>query len=116
MEEIGTVIIGAPMWAMILKRLAALEQKVDSRPPFTHEVVDSLPTPSASTMNKFYFVPASNPGEANTKDEYLTVATTNGGTTTYSWEKVGSTSVDLGDVSDVLTALTDEELDELLPL
>lgn len=108
--------IGAPVWAMILQRLYALEQKVDSRPPFLPEKVDSLPTPSASTMNKFYFVPADNPGEDNYKDEYITIATTSGGTTTYSWEKVGSTKIEVEDVNDVLTGLTDEELDELLPL
>jgi hypothetical protein len=116
MKEIGTKTIGAPVWAMILQKLTALEQKVDSRPPFVYEVVNSLPTASASTMNKLYFVPANNPGEANIKDEYITVATTSGNTTTYSWEKVGSTAVDVEDVADVLTGIEEEELNEIFPI
>ena len=57
--------------------------------------VQTLPTASASTMGKLYFVPSSDPKTQNVKDEYITLAVTENNTTTYSWELIGSTTLDL---------------------
>ena len=57
--------------------------------------VQTLPTASASTMGKLYFVPSSDPKTQNVKDEYITLAVTENDTTTYSWELIGSTTLDL---------------------
>ena len=46
-------------------------------------------------MNKIYLVPSTNPETKNVKDEYITIAVTDQGTTTYSWEQIGSTTIDL---------------------
>lgn len=57
-------------------------------------VVDTLPTASKSTLGKIYFVPHTHT-TGDSYDEYLTLV---GGTTeapTYSWEKIGSTDIDL---------------------
>lgn len=62
---------------------------------FTYVLVQTLPTASADTMNKIYLVPSSDPQTQNVKDEYITIATENGGTTTYAWEQIGSTAIDL---------------------
>ena len=57
--------------------------------------VQTLPTASASTMGKLYFVPSADPKTQNVKDEYITLAVTESDTTTYSWELIGSTTLDL---------------------
>ena len=62
---------------------------------FTIEVVNSLPTASSSTMYKIYLVPSQNAETQNVKDEYITLATTSGSSTSYSWEQIGSTAIDL---------------------
>lgn len=53
--------------------------------------VQTLPTASASTMGKIYLVPKSTPETNNIKDEYITVEENS----TYSWEHIGDTAVDL---------------------
>ena len=76
-----------------------VQQLIAAVKQFTYEVVQTLPTASASTMNKIYLVPSTNPKTENVKDEYITIATETeeGGetVTTYSWEQIGSTTVDL---------------------
>ena len=62
---------------------------------FTYVSVQTLPTASADTMNKIYLVPSTNPTLQNVKDEFITISATDQGTTTYSWEQIGSTEVDL---------------------
>ena len=62
---------------------------------FTYQSVAELPTASADTMNKIYLVPSTNPQTKNVKDEFITIAVTDQGTTTYSWEQIGSTEIDL---------------------
>jgi hypothetical protein len=58
--------------------------------------VPVLPQPSADTMGKLYLVPAEDQSKpTNVKDEYITLSRTEGGTTTYSWEKIGTTEIDL---------------------
>ena len=76
-----------------------VQQIIAAVKQFTYEVVQTLPTASASTMNKIYLVPSTNPETKNVKDEYITISTETeeGGetVTTYSWEQIGSTTVDL---------------------
>ena len=54
---------------------------------------------SASTMYKIYLVPSEN-AQGDIYDEYITVAT-GSGTLTYSWEKLGDTSVNLDAIGDM---------------
>ena len=68
--------------------LAAIRQ-------FQYEAVQTLPTPSAQTVGKIYLVPSADPQTQNTKDEYITLTITEEGTTTYAWEQIGSTDIDL---------------------
>jgi len=74
---------------------AEVQQLIDAVKQFTYQSVAELPTASADTMNKIYLVPSTNPDTKNVKDEYITIAVTDQGTTTYSWEQIGSTTVDL---------------------
>ena len=57
--------------------------------------VPVLPEPSAETVGTLYLVPSENPGTENVKDEYITLSRTEGGTTTYYWECIGRTEIDL---------------------
>jgi predicted transcriptional regulator len=74
---------------------AEVQQLIDAVKQFTYVSVAELPTASADTMNKIYLVPSTNPETKNVKDEYITIAVTDQGTTTYSWEQIGTTTVDL---------------------
>ena len=58
---------------------------------FSYEVVSTLPTASASTMGKIYLVPSADPQTQNVKDEYITLQSGS----SYSWEQIGSTAIDL---------------------
>lgn len=61
---------------------------------FEPVVASSLPTASADTMYKFYFIPKQSASEqTNTKEEWMTVKESS----TYRWEKIGETDVDLSD-------------------
>lgn len=70
---------------------AEVQQIVDAIKQFTYEVVQVLPTASASTMNKIYLVPAPKSEDKNVKEEYITIQDGS----TYSWEMLGTTSIDL---------------------
>lgn len=60
---------------------------------FQYEVINKLPTASASTMGKIYLV-AHTHGNQDIYDEFITIES--GATTkTYSWEKIGNTDIDL---------------------
>ena len=74
---------------------AEVQQLIAAVQQFTYQSVAELPTASADTMNKIYLVPSTNPETKNVKDEYITIAVTDQGTTTYSWEQIGTTTVDL---------------------
>ena len=74
---------------------AEVQTLINAVKQFTYESVQVLPTASAETMNKIYLVPSSNPETQNVKDEFITVVTVDQGMTTYSWEQIGSTAVDL---------------------
>ena len=78
---------------------AEVNQLIAAVQQFTYQSVATLPTASADTMNKIYLVPSTNPETKNVKDEYITIATTDQGTTTYSWEQIGTTTVDLSGYS-----------------
>lgn len=54
--------------------------------------VATLPTASADTMGgKIYLVPSTNPDTQNVKDEFITIQDGS----TYYWEQIGSTAIDL---------------------
>ena len=74
---------------------AEVQQLIAAVKQFTYQSVLALPTASADTMNIIYLVPSSDPQTQNVKDEYITIATTEQDVTTYSWEKIGSTEIDL---------------------
>lgn len=60
---------------------------------FKYEVIDTLPTASATTMGKIYLV-AHTHGTQDGYDEFITIES--GDTTkTYTWEKIGNTDIDL---------------------
>ena len=61
-------------------------------------VVTELPTASASTMGKLYFVNHSH-GTGDVYDEYVTVKSGSAAPYTYSWEKIGNTDIDLSNYS-----------------
>lgn len=64
---------------------------------FRYVVVTVLPTPAASTMNKIYLVPSSSAAAQNVKDEFITIDNGEGSDTRYTWEQIGSTTIDLSD-------------------
>ena len=72
-----------------------VQQLIAAVKQFRYVAVSSLPTASADTMGIIYLVPSSQPTSQNVKDEYITIETTEQGTTTYSWECIGSTTIDL---------------------
>lgn len=58
----------------------------------TIRVVSELPTASAGTMGAIYLVPAPTTKDKNLKNEFITWQPTD---STYAWEQIGSTSIDL---------------------
>lgn len=62
------------------------------------QIVQTLPTASASTMGKFYFIPASAAATNDIYDEYVTIAA-GSDPVNYSWEKIGSKQINLADYS-----------------
>lgn len=64
-------------------------------------VQDALPTASKDTMYKIYLVADSTNKESQDNyDEYITVLT---GTSTYTWEKIGNTTLDLSNYVNALS-------------
>jgi hypothetical protein len=74
---------------------AEVQQLIDAVKQFTYQVVTTLPTATADTMNKIYLVPSSNPETQNVKDEYITIDNGTEAETRYTWEQIGSTTIDL---------------------
>lgn len=77
-------------------------------------VVQELPEASADTMGTLYLAPSENPATGNVKDEWITLSISEGGTTTYYWEHIGTTEIDLSNYptfdemnTAIATALTD---------
>ena len=54
-----------------------------------------LPTASANTMGKFYFIPATSAQGQDSWDEYVTVRSGVEGSYTYAWEKLGNARINL---------------------
>lgn len=81
---------GAPTANLHAATKKYVDDLVGAVKQFTYEVVDTLPTASASTMNKIYLVNHSH-GTGDTKDEYITIQSGSA----YSWEKIGNTDIDL---------------------
>ena len=72
-----------------------VDQMIAAIKQFQYESVAVLPEASAQTVGKIYLVPSADPKTQNTKDEFITLTTVEEGTTTYSWECIGSTTIDL---------------------
>ena len=62
---------------------------------FQSKIVSTLPTPSIDTTGWIYLVPSDNPKTQNVKEEYITVLDGS----TYKWEHIGSTNIDLSPYS-----------------
>ena len=74
---------------------------------FQYQVVATLPeTPGPDTMGIIYLVPSTNPKTQNVKDEFITVLDGS----TYKWEQIGSTTVDLSGYS------TTQEMNQAIAL
>ena len=69
---------------------AEVQALIDTVKQFTYEVVETLPTASALTMNKIYLVPSPTPLSQNTRDEFITIAREQSGSVVYQWEQIGS--------------------------
>lgn len=67
-----------------------VDNAVSTMSKLRYQVVTSLPTASASTMGVIYLVAHSH-GSSDGYDEYITLQSG----TTYSWEKIGNTDIDL---------------------
>ena len=76
-----------------------VQQLIDAVKQFTYEKVVTLPTASALTMNKIYLVPSPVQVGQNVSDEFITIATEQGGSTRYDWEQIGTTTIDLSGYS-----------------
>lgn len=74
-------------------KITALQTSISNIKPFSYEVVSTLPTASASTMYKIYLVADTHSDSNDSYDEYITLQSG----TTYSWEKIGNTDVNLSD-------------------
>lgn len=69
-----------------------VDNAVSTMSKLRYQVVTTLPTASASTMGIIYLV-ADTHGSQDVYDEYITIQSG----TTYSWEKLGNTDIDLSD-------------------
>ena len=89
----GAVTVQAPTADMNPATKKYVDSAIAGVNSFEYEVVTSLPTASASTMHKIYLMADSTNKESQDNyDEYITVLT---GTSTYTWEKIGNTTLDL---------------------
>lgn len=72
-----------------------VDSAVAAIPEFDVVVVTILPEASADTFHKIYLVAQSSKAASNSYDEYITVRSGEKAAYTYSWEKVGSTDIDI---------------------
>lgn len=72
-----------------------VDAEINSKIHIEFVYVETLPTASASTLNKIYLVPTASEYPSNVKDEYITLRSGTEGNYTYSWEKIGTTAIDL---------------------
>ena len=76
-----------------------IQQILSNIRQFQYVIADSLPTATKDTMGYIYLIPSTNPQTQNVRDEFLTVSSSEGSVTTYKWEQIGSTTVDLSGYS-----------------
>ena len=72
-----------------------VDQLVAAVGKFQSKIVTTLPDPSLDTTGWIYLVPSDNPKTQNVKEEYITVLDGS----TYKWEHIGSTNIDLSGYS-----------------
>ena len=72
-----------------------VQQLVDNVRQFQYKVVATLPQPTADTVGWIYLVPGSHTETQNVKEEYITILEGS----SYKWEHIGSTNVDLSGYS-----------------
>ena len=72
-----------------------VQQLVDNVRQFQYKVVTTLPQPTADTVGWIYLVPGSHTETQNVKEEYITILEGS----SYKWEHIGSTNVDLSGYS-----------------
>ena len=72
-----------------------IDQLVAAVGKFQSKIVTTLPEPSLDTTGWIYLVPSDNPKTQNVKEEYITVLDGS----TYNWEHIGSTNIDLSGYS-----------------
>lgn len=76
-----------------------VNQLLETQRQGQYVMVEELPEASADTQFKIYLVPSEDAEQGNIKDEYITIDNGSGVTTRYTWEKIGSTDVDLSGYS-----------------
>ena len=93
---------------------AEVQALISTVQQFTYVALPVLPEASASTMHKIYLVPSSEPEVQNVKDEFITIDNGPEADTRYTWEQIGSTTIDLSNyptfaqmTSAINTALAD---------
>lgn len=74
---------------------AEIDTLVEAIKQFDYEVAASLPTASADTMGTIYLIPSTNAKTQNAKDEFITLDNGAEAETRYTWEQIGTTTVDL---------------------
>ena len=72
-----------------------VQQLVDNVRQFQYKVVTTQPQPTADTVGWIYLVPGSHTETQNVKEEYITILEGS----SYKWEHIGSTNVDLSGYS-----------------
>lgn len=93
--------------AILKQYLNNFERIIDNIKQFSYTVVETLPEASEDTMYRIYLIPTSSPDLANVKDEYITIIKEVNGNIVYSWEKIGSTKINLENY------YTKQEVDDL---
>ena len=82
-----------------------VDSAVAAIPEFDVVVVTELPTASDKTFHKIYLIAQSSTTGSNIYDEYITVRSGTKGSYTYSWEKIGSTDIDISSKVDKTTTI-----------
>lgn len=76
------------------EQVSVVNQKIEDLRKNAYVKVDVLPTPTANTLGKIYLVPVETEEENNYYDEYLTIISSEN-PTTYAWEKIGNTRINV---------------------
>lgn len=87
-----------------------IEALVNAVNAFEYVIAAELPTAGSSTMYKIYLIPSSHTATNNAKDEFITIRSGTEGSYTYSWEQIGSTTVDLSNYVSASANLPSNEI------